>query len=98
MNQTIRFNADYPKLHGQTSAMLANVTVLDPDCLHPDLIEYDTKKSDGSYYQLPREPLLHLTFIGDKMIPFCTLRRWSEQKEKYYRGLKGTLLDIEVNE
>lgn len=98
MTPAIKFNDNYPKLHGQTEAMLVNVTVLDPDSLHPDLLEYDTKKSDGSYYQLPREPLLHLTFLGNKMIPFCTLRRWSEQKEKYYCGLKGTVLRIEVEQ
>lgn len=77
---SIKFSHDYPKLHGQTSARLIEVTAIDYENLHPDLIEYDTKTCKGDYYPLPKTQLIYLLFVGNKKIPFCTLRRLTPLK------------------
>lgn len=84
---TIFFSHKYPKLHNQTKANLINIKVLDYNELHKDLIEYDTSyESDGKkdYYPLPRTKLIQLVFLGNKGIPFCTIRRYTETKYSYY--------------
>jgi hypothetical protein len=51
--------------------------------------EIDIPHIDG-YYPLPTSgKLIQLIFIGCKDIPFCTLRRHTEEKEKYYAGEIG---------
>jgi len=88
MNQ-IKFSKEYRKLHRQKFATLLKVTQLGYPQLHADLIEYDTRALDGSYYPLPKTMLLHLTFLGDKEIPFCTIRRHTTKKWGYYKSLEG---------
>jgi hypothetical protein len=96
----IKFSHNYPKLWNQKEAFLVNIQVIDDNDLsgNCDLIEYDTKISEGNYYPLPKGKKLHLTFIGDKWIPFCTIRRFTEQKAKYYRELKGKYFKIVIEE
>ena len=73
--KTIKFSGDYPKLHGQKEATLVAVTRIKIDeNTPPELLEYDTKKSDGTYYELKHGTYLQLIFLGDKAIPFCTIR------------------------
>ena len=81
---------------GQKKAELKGVYAI-AEALHPDLVEYDTKKSDGSYYPLPKGNVIQLLFLGDKNIPFCTIRRWTPQKFDYYVSLIGETLKIEIN-
>lgn len=88
MNQ-IKFSHNYPKLHNQNKATLLDVRIISYYHLHSDLIEYDTKNSKGEYYPLPKTNLIHLTFIGNKLIPFCTLRRHTTQKFSYYKNKIG---------
>ena len=71
----IKFNDDYPKLHGQKTATLVAVTRIKIDTeKDKELLEYDTKKSDGTYYEIKNGLYMQLIFLGDKAIPFCTLR------------------------
>jgi hypothetical protein len=85
MQSTINFSHNYPKLWGQGKAKLIRIEVIDARTLTKELIEYDTKTSDGKYYQLPKDgKLLQLFFVGDKGIPFCTLRRHTISKWDYY--------------
>ena len=95
---SIKFSKVYPKLHSQKQAMLLNVKCLHYNVLSDDLIEYDTKAEDGSYYTLEKTELIHLTFLGDKFIPFCTIRRWTAEKEKYYRNQLHNVFEIEHTE
>lgn len=71
----IKFNDNYPKLHGQTVATLIAVSRIKIDTeKDKELLEYDTKKSDGTYYEIKDGLYMQLVFLGDKAIPFCTLR------------------------
>ena len=98
---TIKFSSDYPKLHGQTSAELLAVKPIRIDNDTPkELIEYDTKKSDGTYYNLKTGNYIQLIFLGNLGIPFCTIRskinRYAEDKEAYYSQFVGENFRIEI--
>ena len=83
----IKFSHEYPKLWGQTTATLISVKLVYSIHLHKDLLDYDTTYIDGKeicHYPLPFGALIHLTFLGDKNIPFCTIRRHTKQKMNYY--------------
>ena len=96
MTQKIKFSKEYEKLHHQKQAILLNVKRINYDDVTKELIEYDTKAKDGSYYLLPKTELIHLTFLGDKLIPFCTIRKYSIEKEKYYRNEIHNVFDIVI--
>ena len=71
----IRFSKEYVKLHGQMSATLLAVRPLTIDLrYHSELIDYDTVAVDGSRYELRNGRYLLLVFLGDKHIPFTTIR------------------------
>ncbi len=98
---TIKFSSDYPKLHGQTSAELLAVKPIRIDNDTPkELIEYDTKKSDGTYYNLKTDNYIQLIFLGNLGIPFCTIRskrnRYAEDKEAYYLQFVGENFTIKI--
>ena len=100
---TIKFSSDYPKLHGQTSAELLAVKQIRIDKDTPkELIEYDTKKADGTYYELKTGDYIQLVFIGNFGIPFCTIRakrnRLGDDKEKYYKDHINEVFAIEILE
>lgn len=92
----IRFSSDYPKLWGQRQAMLINVKVINSENLTQKLIEYDTKNTKGEYYKLPKGKLLHLTFIGIDLIPFCTIRRATPEKLGYYNKMINRLFEVKI--
>lgn len=94
----IKFSSDYPKLWGQKKAILFATKLVDGNKLHPDLIEYDTKNTNGKYYPLPKTMLIQLIFLGNKDIPFCTLRRYTHSKYKYYHDLIGQEFDIIIGD
>jgi hypothetical protein len=59
--------------------------------LRDEFIEYDTRyeTADGwKYFELPNGMCLVLTFIGDKLIPFTTVRRGNSASELKYRALR----------
>lgn len=99
----IKFSHDYPKLHGQIAAQLLKVETHDKSELNKDFIEYDTRYSSG-YYELPTGKLIILVFLGDKLIPFTTVRPWKpayggmQDKETFYRSKIGQLFEIEISE
>ena len=74
---------------GATSAKLIRVSATARECLDADLIEYDTLTSDGGHYELPKGGLIHLVFLGNKWIPFCTLRPFTKKKFDYYSDSEG---------
>jgi hypothetical protein len=101
MSNVIKFSGDYPKLHGQSRGRLLAVEYVVFGWDYPEggkLWEYDTKKSDGTYYPLkPGVPYLQLIFLGGDGIPFCTLRRDTPEKQEYYRSKVGEWFDIDTN-
>lgn len=102
----IKFSHQYPKLHGQTSATLLAVRELSfPQDRNADLVEYDTTypSTHGvDYYPLPDGPYLQLIFVGNKHIPFCTIRsKWGgfrKNKKEYYESCIGKTFSIIVKE
>lgn len=96
---TITFAKQFLKLHGQTSAELVAVKLLDTALMQLDdfeeMYEYDCKADDGSYYPLNKDrTYIQLIFIGNKNIPFATLRN----RDKYmdYIDMIGHAFKIEV--
>lgn len=83
---TIKFEEDYLKLHGQHRGFLLYVQVVDYDDLSEEFLIYDTTKVSGSRYHLPSgQQYIRLVFLGEKGIPFTTVRRMDYSKHGYYR-------------
>ena len=93
----IKFSSNYPKLWGQKEAILLFVKIINQEQLTEDLIEYDTKNSKGEYYKLPKTDLIQLVFLGNKGIPFCTLRRYTPMKLKYYKDCVDKVFDVVID-
>lgn len=96
----IKFDKKFIKLHNQTSAQLIDVKMVDLSEMNDndfnELIEYDCKADDGSYYPLDKKGYCTLLiFLGNKNIVFQTLRK----KESFmkYNTKKGIVFDIKVN-
>lgn len=85
----IKFSHEYPKLWGQKTAVLLNIKIIDSNSITPDLKEYDTKFNENEHYPLPEGRLIHLTFLGDKNIPFSSIRSFYPQKFDYYSKSVG---------
>ena len=103
----IKFSHVYPKLHGQTKGYLIDVGLFNYTDLDKDFIAYDTHYQEqdakefipaliDKYYPLSKGLLLVLTFIGNKKIPFTTLRRAAGNKMNYYRSCIGKEFDIVI--
>ena len=96
--ERIKFSHDYPKLWGQTTAKLIGIEFIEPKDfpLNQDLLDYDTKTNEGEYYPLPKGKYLQLVFLGNKKIPFCTIRRWTTTKDEYYVKQIGKEFEIVI--
>jgi hypothetical protein len=100
----IKFSHHYPKLHEQRTEILLRVEIREKKELCNEFIFYDTRYylehgKDGEkgyfYYLLPDVKLLCLVFLGNDLIPFTTVRRWTSEKAKFYNGAIGQLFTIE---
>lgn len=89
----IKFDRNYKKLHNQTYGVLIKITVRLGCMLHKDFIEYDT---DGKYKIKENEKYLCLYFIGNKKIPFTTLRKCNKTNIAKYVGEEGNVFKIVV--
>jgi hypothetical protein len=102
MKLKIRFSHKYPKLYNQSSARLTEVQITTVARMHKDFLDYDTMyfedgKTEPSFYPLQRGSImLVLYFIGDKGIPFTTIRTATSTKQRYYQESIGKefLLDF----
>lgn len=98
----IKFSHNYPKLHSQKSATLLAVELRGRSDLSEHFIEYDTVYIDSSsvtgvdHYCLPPAKYMVLVFLGNDLIPFTTVRRWTEEKFRYYHGSIGSNFDIVI--
>lgn len=97
----IKFNNNYPKLHGQKRArLLAVITGFSGELLKsrfPDLVFYDTLRDDGRYYDIkPDESYILLLFEGDKGILFTTFRKDNEENFVRYNTSIGQIFWIKV--
>lgn len=96
----IKFSKEYIKLHGQTSAKLLAVYPQTIDETYRELIDYDTIAVDGSRYELKDGKYILLVFIGNKHIPFTTIRldkplmNGMKSKLDYYKEKVGEDFEI----
>jgi hypothetical protein len=97
----IKFSHHYPKLHGQDSAVLLQTTLVDSCNMSLEFVEYDTSyvgKDGVEHYQLQKNRYILLVFVGNKMIPFTTVRRYTPGKYRYYNSNIGEVFDIKIEE
>ena len=99
---TIKFSHRYTKLpdainSGDKVIMLEVLNSRFQD-LHPAFIKYDVTTDKGELYPLPKTgSCLVLIFLFKGEI-FTTVRRHTPEKEKYYRGLRGEVLRLEITQ
>ena len=102
MMNTIKFSHRYTKLPDTISSG-DDVTLLEVlnsrfQDLHQSFIRYDTTTDTGELYPLPKTgSCLVLIFLFQGVI-FTTVRRQTPEKERYYRGLRGKVLRLEIME
>ena len=94
----IKFSNKYTKMpEGFENSILIEVLIADRAELHTGFIEYDTSIVDGGNYSPPRGKLLVLLLMAHKSAElWTTIRRWSSEKETYYRALRGKNVKCEV--
>ena len=99
----IKFSYEYTKMPEFLSdnfneAELLAVFFGDRNDLHKDFVEYDTEyweNGEKGNYPLPQGKLLILLLKTDTIL-WTTIRRWTPQKEKYYRSNVGEIFKIEL--
>jgi len=102
--KTIRFSHCYYKMGSSETAKLLAVFKTHYNELGKDFIEFDTRYLDQTqpvwtdgHYLLPKTDLLVLLFQDSDGL-FTTIRRWTPQKETYYRGAIGEQFQIVIEE
>ena len=104
----IKFSHRYAKMPEHVShstTRLLDVLKTNYKELSPEFRVYDTEYDNG-YYELPKTDLLILILIsyipnasgGANEHLWTTIRRQTPEKESYYRGLRGQIVEIEINE
>jgi hypothetical protein len=103
----IKFSHKYYKLPMNVgTATLLQVLTINKEDLSPEFVEYDTSyPANGKYseegtpdkhYPLPNGKLL-LLILQTGWI-WTTIRRWTPEKERYYRGSIGETFNIAIEE
>lgn len=106
--QTIKFSHKYEKMPDidiidNYDTILLEVFKVEYKDLSERFKQYDTLIQGQnpfyleSYYALPQTALIVLLLKTDKQV-WTTVRRWTPEKEVYYRGLRGQEVKIEVKE
>jgi len=89
----IKFSHEYTKMPEdfEESALL-EVFTTDRSDLCPEFVEYDTAIVNAGNYPLPKGKLLVLLLQTKHFELWTTIRRWTAEKEQYYRGLRGEFI------
>lgn len=88
----LKFNRNYTKLHNQKSGLLVGIFVAYKKDLTQEFVDYDT---DGCYKLDENKAYMLLVFLGNKNIPFTTLRRYNEENMRKYHSGKVYRIVIE---
>ena len=84
-------------MHYTEKALLLDVFKSHYRDLSNIFIAYDTEiLATHDYYSLPKTDLLISLLHTDNGQVFTTARRWTPQKEAYYRSLRGQEFFIEI--
>ena len=97
----IKFDNNYPKIHGQNLARLVMVIQEIPGEMLLTNFEFltffDTMREDGKFYDIdPEKQYMLLLFIGDKNIMFPTLRKQNSENAILYAESVGELFRITI--
>lgn len=95
----IKFSHNYKKIAGVTKAKLIEVINVNLKNLSKEFLFYDTE----DIYKFPNNcDYMMLIFYKIEQYPskssnlFTTLRRRTDEKEKYYRGNIGKIFTLEI--
>lgn len=92
-------NLEYDKFHYLIGASVIHYKDLPKLFIDYDTIYYDNETKNATYYELPKTVLIVLTlFSGNSMTVWTTVRRYTEEKYRYYQKLIGQRVRIEVSE
>lgn len=90
------FKFPYGLLSGDEVRLLEVLTARSVD-LHQSFLDYDTTTADNTKYQIhDDEDVLVLLFIFKTEL-FTTIRKYTEEKERYYRSLRGSYMKVLIN-
>lgn len=93
----IKFSHRYHKMPpAPDPSRLIEVLVANRATLHSAFVEYDTAIIGGGNYPLPGGKVLVLLLQAESGELWTTIRRWTPDKEQYYRGLRGVRLAVVV--
>jgi hypothetical protein len=106
----IKFSHKYDKMVNNyynlipKTAFLMEVFIVSSNELYKDFIEYDTMYFNGEkcrfeYYELPKGKVLILflkSSISNETMIWTTIRRFTEQKYKYYNKARGEEFEIVI--
>lgn len=95
INNNIKFCLNYNKLHNQTKAKLLDVSIVESELLDKEYLNYDTISDIGTFY-IKKGKYILLTFLGNKNIPFTTLREYSDTDFAYYTKLIHCYFNIVI--
>jgi hypothetical protein len=94
---TIKFSHRYTKMPFRDKAILLQVFKTHYRDLSNVFIAYDTEiLNSHDYYPLPKTDVIVLSLMADDGRTWTTIRRWTPQKEKYYRSITGEEVKIEI--
>lgn len=99
----IKFNNNYPKIHGQKLARLVMVIQEIPGRMlltnFEFLTSFDTMREDGKFYNIdPDKEYMLLLFVGDKNIMFPTLRKQNGENAILYAESVGEVFKLTIEE
>jgi len=100
----IKFSHLYTKMpFDREKTQLLEVLIADKKELSKEFIRHDTHIDESGEYQLPEGKLIVLILLSlqeDSMAweQWTTVRRWTPEKEKYYRSLRGQNVEIVIEE
>lgn len=100
----IKFSHQYEKTWSSLplDARLLQVLTADREELSEGFVRYDTEYRDKEnrpcFYPLPKGRLLVLVLMDTAGFMFTTLRRWTKEKETYYRRMQGQTMRCVLSE
>ena len=91
----IKFSHNYCKLNGETKAILIDVNIKDSNSLNKEFVYYDTLYyPDMLRYELPKGKVIILLFLGVEKTLFTTIRRYTDEKYRYYASSINKLFEV----
>lgn len=106
--KTIKFSHNYTKMPygtktGDKFTVLEVLVIDNIMSFHGSFLRYDTQyiKEDGNigfYGDLPSGKVLLIFLHNSYSGLFTTIRRWTQDKENYYKDLIGQEIEIQITE